>query len=176
MDYGNYYKDSAAQILDIMRETFGDSFREYFDGEPEMITDAQLPCMMVRTPNISIKLASTGTDMISETVTIIVSFNKADDIGAKQDTDLTMYRIRKLILGQDPSRGEDFIAPYYPRTVMGALRRYISLRNGTVDTEVTIEFDVNIRGGSQDAGYLATQEALITVTAYRNALVEVREG
>lgn len=170
MDGQEYYKDGAARVLDLMRDTFGDYFREYFNGEPENITTEQLPCLMVTTPRLNVTNSANGLDDLREVVTIVLALNKRDDIGADSTDNLTMRRLRNLIIGLDPATPADTIPQYLPNTVMYAVRKHITLNGLASNNDIEIDFDVNIRG--EDT---ATQEAYITLSIDRQALVGGRD-
>lgn len=164
-----YADDGAARILQIMRDTFGGYFKGYHDGEPEAMTDDDFPALMVVSPRIDVQMGATGTDDITERVTIIVALNKMDDVGATNGDDLTAFKIRKLVIGQDPASTPGAIASYLPDTIMYALRSNITLNSGASNNSVSVEFDINQRGAN-----VYTQEAYITVTIDRYAQVPSR--
>lgn len=165
MEGQEYYKDGVARVLDLMRDTFGTFFREYYDGEPENVPESMLPCIMVVSPAIEISASATGTDDIIEQISIIVCLNKKDDKGATSNDDLTMYRIRKIIMGQDPSTKE-----YLPQTMMYALRKHITLSDTMIGSAVSIDFDVDVIGEST-----VVQKGIVTLSGRRRAIVNVRD-
>ena len=165
MESNDYYKDGVARVLELLRDTFGDQFKAYFNGQPEEIPESMLPCIMVSETTGSIASGATGTDDILETIQIIIALNKKDDIGADPEADLTEFKLRKLVKGQDPTTGQ-----YKPQTIMYALRTYISMGDAVLNSRIDTDFDVNVRGTDT-----VTQEAYITVTIDRMALVPYRE-
>lgn len=169
MDGTEYERDSARIVLDLLKDTFGSYFKEYFDGEPEDLTDMQLPCLAVGTPKIAVEMGATATDDITEQVIITLILNKKDDFGAKTSDNLTMFRARKLIMGQLPGDGNT-ITEYAPNTILYTLRKYITLNGRSTNNRIDVEFDINRRG--EDTW---TQEAYITLTIDRQALVQTRQ-
>lgn len=165
MNETNYYKDGVARVLDVLKDAFGAQFKVYFNGQPEEIPESMLPCIMVSETNGAIQSDATGTDRIVETVQIIIALNKKDDIGASADTDLTEFKLRRLIKGQDPVTRE-----YLPQTVMYAIRKHITLGDAVLSTRVDTDFDVNIRGQNT-----VTQEAYVNLTIERRAIVNDRK-
>jgi hypothetical protein len=172
-DPPTYYKDGVTRILDLLKDTFGTTgmFKAYFNGQPEGIPESLIPCIMVSGATGEVVSAATGTDQITEVVSIIVALNKKDDYGASPDVDLTEFKLRKLVFGQDPATQE-----YLPQTIMYAIRKHISMDDAVLNSRVQISFDesdgagVNVRGPST-----VTQEAIVRVTLTRLALVPSRD-
>jgi hypothetical protein len=167
MDEGaNYYKDGATRVLELMRDTFGGKFRAYFDGEAEP-GENWLPCMMVMTPRVGIQSGATGTDDLTEQIIIIISLSAKDDVGASPEVQLTDYKLRKYIFGQDPNTGQ-----YLPQTVLGALRTHYTLSDAVIESDVEFEIGPNVRGTAEQP--VNTREAFITVNLKRLATVPAR--
>jgi hypothetical protein len=164
-----YYKDGVARILELLKDTFGDQFKSYFNGQPEDIADAQLPCIMVSETTGAVESDATGVDLITETVVIILALNRKDDIGADESTDLTEFKLRKLVKGQYPD-GHASQGHYLPETVMYAIRKNITMENSVLQSNITTDFDIIQRG--EDT---YTQEAYVTVTLQRLAAVPSRD-
>lgn len=162
----DYYDDPVTRILAILEAAFGDYFVGYYDGEPENMTEEMLPCVMALSPRITATSDAAGIDQLTEKVTVIIALNKRDDLDANTDTPLTLYRIRKLVIGQDKTLGPDAIAPYHAKSIMGVLRPRLTLNNGTTTFQVEIDFDTNVRGQNT-----YTQEAYITFDINSLALV-----
>jgi hypothetical protein len=153
MNEGDLYKDGPQRIKELLFETFGDDFKEYFLGEPAEIGQSQLPCVMIAEKAGRIESDATGLDRVTETVQITLALNKLDDVGARQDQILTERRLQALVKGQDPETGH-----YLPGTVAYALRHNFTLKEGAIDSYIETDFDINVRG---DNTY--TQEAYVTV-------------
>lgn len=166
-DTPTYYQDGVARVLDVLKDTFGldGMIKQYFNGQPEEIPESLLPCIMVSETNGAIMADATGTDRIIETVLIIVAMNKKEDLGAPLDVDLTEFKLRKLVKGQDPTTKQ-----YLPQTIMYALRKHITLNDAVLNSRISTDFDVNIRGQQT-----VTQEAYIELTIERRALVPTRD-
>ncbi len=167
INQADYYKDGVARILNLMRETFGDQFKAYFDDELPNIPEELLPCIMVTETTGTISSGATTTDDITESVKIILSMSAKDDFGGSADSNLTGYKLRKLVKGQDPSTSWPF--QYHEKTVMYALRTHVTMDEAVMSSTIDTEFGVNVRGDN-----LFTQEAHITVVITRHALVPTR--
>ena len=161
-----YYEDGVDRILRMMKDTFGDRYT-YFNGELLNVGESYLPCIMVTETASQITSGATGTDDITETIIIIVVFNKKDDLGANDNVELTDYKLRKMVQGQDPVTGQ-----YYPDSILGAVRKHLTMQNDTLQSDTQVNFTPNMRGG---ATAIATQEAYITVTVKRFIQVPVRD-
>lgn len=163
-----YYKDGVARVLELLKDTFGEQFKAYYNGQPEEIPESMLPCVMVSETTGSIESGATGTDNILETIVIILALNKKDDMFADPEKDLTEFKLRKLVKGQYPQdhakKGQ-----YIENTVMYAIRRYISMNDAVLNSRIETDFDVNLRGEE-----VLTQEAYVVVTLERLALVPSR--
>lgn len=159
-----YYKDGVARVLELIKDALGDKYN-YYNGQPEEIAESLLPVVMVSETQGAVVSDATGYDKITEIVNIIIAFNKKDDMGAPPDQELTEFKLRKLVKGQDPTTGE-----YLPETVMYALRKHISMNNAVLSTQIETDFDVNVRGEET-----VTQEATVSVTLTRLAKVPERD-
>lgn len=159
-----YYKDGVARVLELLKDALGDGY-SYFNGQPEELSELYLPCVMVSETLGKVESHATGTDLITETILIIIGLNKKDDIGADPTADLTEFKLRKLVKGQHPDTGE-----YLPKTVMYALRKHITMDDSILRSDISTDFDANVRG--EDT---VTQEAYITVTMERLAIIPSRD-
>jgi hypothetical protein len=158
------YQDGVEVLIDMLRKAFGDTFKEYYGGEPEELNDAELPCIMVTEQRGVIAAGATGTDDIGESLQIILALNKKDDIGVRDSNGLTLMRLRRLVKEQDPTTGN-----YKPNTVMYILRNHFTLDNIALSNTVETDFDVAQRGSDT-----YTQEAYITIRIQRMAIVPSR--
>jgi hypothetical protein len=160
-----YYKDGVARIIELLKDALGDGYT-YFNGQPEEIPESLLPCVMVSETVGKVESHATGTDLLTETIMIIIALNKKDDIlGPDPNIDLTEFKLRKLVKGQHPDTGE-----YLPETVMYALRKHITMSDSILKTDITTDFDENVRGEET-----VTQEAYVTVRMERLAIVPSRD-
>lgn len=164
-----YYPDGVARVIKLLKNTFGDTFRAYFDGEPEIIPESLYPCIMVTSPSIRIATDSSATDGLQEVVTIIMSVNRKDFLGASSDADMAEYWLRKRIIGQDPSTSQ-----YLPDTVMYAIRQNVTLDDAAIGNEVAVDFGQQERAFNREGERTSTQEAYIELDIERLALVPTR--
>lgn len=144
-DKKNYYKDGVARVLSLLKDTFGDYFKQYYDDEPSEIAQSDLPCVMVREATGIIQSGATGTDDIQEEVVIIIAMNSKDDLGGPEDEDLTGSKLRRVVKGQYPT-GHAQAKEYQEKTVMYALRKNFTLDDAVIQNEIQTDFDIAQRG------------------------------
>lgn len=166
-DQPTYYNDGVARVLDVLKDTFGTTgiIRKYINGDPGEIPESYLPCIMVTETVGRIDIEYTGMDTVTETILITVAMNKNDDLGAPDDTQMTEFKLRKLIKGQDPTTGQ-----YLRDTIMYALRTHITMQNSVVRSDVNTDFKQQLRGAE-----LVTQEAYVELTIERHIGVPTRD-
>lgn len=165
MDDNVYFKDGAARILELLKNTFGDQFKAYFDGDAQP-GESYLPCIMVSSQTANISAGATGTDDIDDSILIIVSYNLKDDLGAPPDAQLTEFKLRKVVMAQDPNTLQ-----YLPNTIMYTLRKHYTLNDGMIiGNDITIDFAPNVRNK-----IIPTQEAYVTLNLTRLAMVPSRD-
>lgn len=167
-DAKNYYSDGVARVLKLLKDTFGDTFKEYYDDEPIDIPESRLPCIMVKETTGGVRSGAAGTDDIGEEIVIIVAMNTKDDLGASTDSDLTGSKLRRIVKGQYPP-GHAREKEYQDETVMAVIRKNFTLEDAIIDNFVRTDFDLNQRG---DTTY--TKEAYVTLTIERLAHVPSR--
>lgn len=165
MDNYKFYDDGVTRVLAILKDTFGDSFREYYDDELSNIPESALPCIMVREGDGTVESGATGTDDLNETIVIILALNQKDDFGADSNLNLTGAKLRRLVKGQDPVTRQ-----YHPQTVMYALRKHYTLGDAVLNSSISIDFDMAQRGER-----LFTKEAYVTISIERQAFVPERD-
>lgn len=157
-----YYDDTSTRVLALLRDTFGEQFKAYFDGEAEP-SEGYLPCIIVSNLRSQVDFSATGTDVITDDIQIVLCRNLKDDLGAAPDKNLTEYILRKQVSGQDPVTKQ-----YVPQSVLGALRTNITLVDSTIDTKVSINYTQNYRGN------IAVREAYITLQTVHRVQVPLR--
>ncbi|WP_437770614.1 hypothetical protein [Arthrobacter sp. KNU40] len=131
-----------------MRDTFGDRFSTYYDGDPESIPTFNLPCIIVTQSSAEIVESAMNEDDVTDSITVKVVLNKRDDFtGDKVDPlNLTDKRIRDLVIQRDTATGQ-----YDERTVVGAIRKFgidgIRQDEGitAVAPSLAIEYGINPR-------------------------------
>lgn len=165
----NFYKDPSLLIYNLLKDTFKDRY-SYFLGMPIEIAQAMYPCIIVQSmqSNNTVTGAPTSTDAVGELIHISFLENTKDDYGVNSDKDTTMRRIYQAIQGRDPATGF-----YLPGTALFALRTNISLPNGSLNTIIDhdIQVDYDVLGG-QDQPTIA--HGMITVVTRERIIVPNR--
>lgn len=137
-----YYEDAVDTVLNVMRESFKGYFKTYYEGDPVVIPEINLPCCIVEklSGSFSIDNAPTGTDDSVSNIRIKVMLNKKDDEGADPTIDLTERKLRRLC------EGRDINGHYLPESVAGIFRTNITLNNKVIDIgDLQVEYDVVLR-------------------------------
>lgn len=158
------YKDAVTTILDLMRTTFGNYFKAYYEGDPLQIPKANFPCVIAETLTSTVDVGATGTDDVTTVVALRVVYDKVDDFGKSDDYNQTERTLRKLVEARDPATGY-----YHTQSIMGLLRSNLSLGGLSFDTKMEASYDIQPR-----ADEVITSEALITVTIYEHVYINQR--
>lgn len=170
MDPSQFYKDPPAMILELMKDTFGDRFSQYYLGSPIEIPEAAYPCLIVQSiqSSNSISNAPTQTDSVGELIHIHFLENAKDYANISDDTQTVVRKLYQDIQGRDPSSGF-----YLAGTAMYALRTNISLYNGQVNTvidqDIAIDYDILPRGELP-----TVTQAMITIVTRERVIVPNR--
>lgn len=163
-----YYRDGVARVLDLMRDTFGDFFKGYYDDERAELLEGELPCIMVKETTGEVRAGATMTDNVDEQIVIILALNLKEDLGASATDDLTGARLRRIVKGRYP-QGHAKAGQYHERTVMSALRSNFSLGDAAIDNVIQTDMDIAQRGE-----ILYTKEAYVTLAIRTLAIVPTR--
>ncbi|WP_307094760.1 hypothetical protein [Arthrobacter sp. V1I9] len=148
-----------------MKDTFGEKFKIYYDGDPEAIPTFNLPCLIVTQTTSEVTESAMNEDDVTDEITVKVVLNKRDDFsGDKVDPlNLTDKKIRDLVMMRDVKTRQ-----YDDRTVVGAIRKYGvdgARQDEGVDgvaPSLRIEFGINPRPAA-DADYAdLTSEGHVT--------------
>jgi hypothetical protein len=149
-------KDTVRLVIDLMKETFkGGPFKEWYDGDPEVIPDFNLPCLVVSLLGDTTTTETTASDQVVERVIIKVIFNKKDDWTTEVDPlNMTERKIREII-----GRIEEDSGSYSMPTIKGVLRSQLSENNLVLDDEMTVELGIAPR-----ANDVLTAEGHVIIT------------
>lgn len=158
-------EDSVQLVLRLLRETFKDSgvFKAFYDGDPDMIPDFNLPCLVVEEITDNTRGGTFGEDDVTDSVVVKVIFNKKDDwTGSVANNDAglietTHTKLRTVVGARDKITGD-----YLPTTVKGSLRQKVDGDRRINDAMVT-DYGVVTRP-NQDSITYASAEAHITLT------------
>lgn len=134
-------QDSVERVLELMQTTFGDEFRTYYDGDPEVIPKFNLPCLIVTQLTDNTAEGEMGGDDVKDELRVKIVFDKSDDwTGSKIDpVNLTEKKIRDFIAARDEE------GRYLDKSVKGALR--VAMLEGieAVAPTMAVQYGVNER-------------------------------
>jgi hypothetical protein len=158
------YPDVIDKILILLKNTFGDTFKSYYEGDPVSIPKVSLPCIIVEKINTRISVGATGTDNLDEEMNIRVVMNQSDDVGASDDVDMTERKLRKIVEARDPATNY-----FMPNTLMYALRTNLTLGSAVINNTVDINYDMNPR-----PDMMVTSEATVSIITTERIIVPNR--
>lgn len=140
------FRDSVQRLLDVFQDALGDSFKTYYDGDPEAIPLFNLPALIVMQTQDDTTAGAAGEDDIIDRITVKVVLNKRDDFDADKVNPLntTERRIRELIARRDPSTGN-----YAANTVKHVIRSLALDGITAADTAMNIQYGINPRPGGE---------------------------
>lgn len=143
------------KLIGFLRDEFGSQFKAYYNGDPDVIPDFNLPCVSVVKNSDQTGNGPTGLQRVSEELVVKVILNKADDwTAATDEVDLTEKKIRDMVEARDPQTGN-----YLPATLKHALLNRFTVDGLELNQAMTFELGVLPR--SED---LVTQEGHLTLT------------
>jgi len=138
--------DSVSRVLDLMRDTFGEAFKTYYDGDPEAIPLFNLPAIIVDQTGDDTIEAAFGQDDVEDRIIIKVVLNKRDDFDNDKVKQLntTARRIRDIIGKRDPATKN-----YESKTVKGAVRQFVVEGVNAIAPTMNVEYGINPRPGGE---------------------------
>lgn len=150
----NYRPFIVDTILSFLQSGLGGAFKMYFFGDPIDIASQQMPCIIVAKERGSIEVGPTGMDENTEEIVITVVVNKRDEIGKPTHERPAHRTVMELVEGRDATTGE-----FLPNTVMGVLRKSITLGNVIVNQIASPEYQTNLRDSD-----LFTEEGIARIS------------
>lgn len=143
-----------AKLLGFLREEFGSQFKAYYDGDPDLIPDFNMPCIVVVKNGDQSSNGPTGLQRVTEQLVVKVIYNKADDWTAKTDeVNLTEKKIRDIVESRDPETGA-----YLKTTLKHALLNRFTVDGLELDQRLAFEL-----GTLPRTEELVTEEGHLTI-------------
>lgn len=128
------------KIWELLRDGMEQHFKAFYYGDPVLIPESLMPCIIVDTAESTDELGATQFDDVSTTVIVKVIFNKKDDFDAGPEKALSKQKVEFFTEGRDKTTGE-----YFPFSVKGILRTAITLDSGATNFTSSVDYDVIIR-------------------------------
>jgi hypothetical protein len=164
MEIEQVYTLLSERIINIIRDQFGSVFKAYFLGEPEMIPEAALPCVVVQKISGDVQVGATMTDIHTDQVVVHILVNGKDGFGTPDNEDNISHELEVLVEGLDETTGT-----YIPTSLMYAIRHNLTLDSTVIDHVEKINY-----GATPRVDQPTIREAVITVTAETHVLVPNR--
>lgn len=146
-------QDSVELILDLLRTNMDQTFKQYYDGDPDLIPDFNLPaCVVTKTSDTEVA-GTFAEDDVTETLVIKAILNKKDDWSADIDpVNMTEKKLRRIMEARDETT-ERFL----PNSIKGAVRKGLD-GDRRIGAQMDLEIGVNVRPND-----LVTAEAHLTI-------------
>lgn len=155
MSISTYERPITDEILDLMKTAFGNTFRNYFDGDPVYIGASNLPCLIVDKQKTSInETAPTGMVSLAHTIVVQVEFDKRPEFGGQASEVVLKKKLEQIAEGRDP-----ITKSFGEKTIAGVLQRNFTL--GDLSTGQTLEIAYDLIPRSQ-RGDLITEAVSVT--------------
>lgn len=158
-------KDSVELVLDALRTRMDQTFKAYYDGDPDLIPDFNLPACVVTKTSDTQETATARQDEVTETIVIKAILNKKDDwTGAKELTNSTEKRLRQIMEERDET------GRYRDTSVRGGLRYGLD-GSRRMTGSISMEIGVQLRPTTTGADLL-TAEAHLTIQLKHSVYVD----
>lgn len=130
-------KQPITYLLEFLKQEYQASgtFKEFYDGDPDLIPNSNMPCLAVTKLNDRTGNGPTGYRRVIDTLQVKVIMNRKDDWIADIDpTQLTEKRIRDHVERIDPATGG-----YDSTTIKYAIMNRFQVEGLALDTNMTFE-------------------------------------
>lgn len=130
------YQQPVTALLDFIRAQYPKGpFKEFYDGDPDLIPDFNMPAIVVEKDRDDTTVGPTGFQRVTDVLRVKVVFNKKDDWKDDADpTQLTEKRIRDIVEARDPATGG-----YLPTTLKYALMHRFSMDGKALNQDMAFE-------------------------------------
>ena len=146
-------KDSVELILELLRENMGSTFKTYYDGDPDLIPDFNLPACVVTKASDTEVGGTFAEDDVTEALVIKAILNKKDDWDNKAEpTNLTEKKLRQIMEARDATTGR-----FLKNSIKGAVRKGLD-GDRRIGQSMSLEIGVNVRPND-----VVTAEAHLTI-------------
>lgn len=154
--------DSVELILQLLRTNMDQTFKTYYDGDPDLIPEFNLPACVVTKPSDTEVAATFSEDDVTETIVIKAILNKADDWAPEvEPTNMTEKKLRRIMEARDAETGR-----FLSNSIKGAIRLQLD-GDRRIGEQMDLEIGVSGRPtGIQEGrvtGTVTTAEAHLTI-------------
>jgi len=143
-------KTVPQKLLQLFMDKFGDTFHGYYEGDPIVLPQSKMPCLIISEPETLYDTGPTGMDEVTHQILIQIVYNKKDDFGKPDSVATLENTVDTIAQGRSETTGY-----FLPNSFMGILRGNFTLDNLMVD---------NV--GSVRKGVVPRTEELLTVEAH----------
>lgn len=154
IDDSNLKKNVPKVLISLFKDAFGDIFKLYREGDPQIPSLSQLPAIFITETSTNYSVGPTGHDEIIHEILIQVVFNKKDDFGNPNNASSLDHWLDTVTQGRDETTGD-----FKDKTIMGVLRRNLSISNLIINNIGRV-----VKGILPRSNELITAEAQIEVT------------
>lgn len=150
------YQQPIDALLGFLKQQYLNApFKEFYNGDPDVIPDFNLPALSVSKNNDRMEKGPTGFQSVYEELVIRVIYNKKEDWTADlATTRLTEQKIRDIVEARDPDTGA-----YLENTLKHALMHRFEMEGIAIDNNLSFELGIVPR--PDDA---FTQEGHLTIS------------
>jgi len=129
--------DIIKKVIDLLEEhSTPDLKRPFYDGDPIIIPASKLPTVSVEMTGSDIDEGATGYDSHSDIITIKVIVDKRQDFNQGAGDVVAQKTLREYVKGVD-SDGK-----LLANSIVGVLRKHLSLDSTILDQMMSIDFSV----------------------------------
>lgn len=156
--------DIVKKVIELLEESVNPDLKKpFYDGDPVIIPASRMPTIAVEMTGSDIDEGPTGFDSHSDVLTIKVIVDKRPDFNKKPGEVVAHKTLRDYVKGMD-SDGKLLV-----NSIVGVLRKHLSLDSTALDQMMSIDFSVVKR---ED---VITEEAWITFAVESIVEMSARE-
>lgn len=130
-------KDIVRKVRDLLQDyAHPDLKKPFYDGDPIAIPASRLPTVAIEMTNSNVNEGPTGFDSHADTLTIKVIVDKRADFNKEPGQVAAHKALRDYVKGVDEDDN------LMSNSIIGILRKYLSLENEALDQLISVEFSV----------------------------------
>ena len=151
------------KIRDLLKSTFGNTFKKYWIDDPNLIPQSELPAIYIAPISTDIDIADTGRDKMVYTIEIGVVINAKQELRKYNEEIVgTQYLTEKM-------EGKDSNGALEKNTVLYVLRNNLTLDdNWYIENISSIDYSLRTRGTVPDQFVVKDATCRLTVVQILN--------